>query len=273
MRFAVFGDVRGNANVLESIIDETERDGGYSFVICTGDMVYKPTRADYVFFCDEILEMWRMTPLLFSPGNHDIEEYSTHPADLYEKYFGERYYSFPIGRALFIVLDNSTDYIDAVQIAWLKNLLATERSRYDALVVFLHEPPIDLRGGGAWHAMNKKQGGELLDMLKEYRATAIFCSHIHSYYEWNWNGIPIYVSGGGGAPQSKNRAPMYHFLGVNIKGENLETAIYKVLPERGGARPGGISCRIRGTSLVPASGNGLTNMPDIFTVVLGTQSQ
>jgi len=100
-------------------------------------------------------------------------------------------------------------------------------------VAFMHKPPIDLRGGGAWHAMNKKQGAELLDMLKEYRATAIFCSHIHSYYEWDWNGIPIYVSGGGGASQDKDRVPMYHFMGVSIKGENLETAVYEVLPEKG----------------------------------------
>ncbi|MFH1550738.1 MAG: hypothetical protein ABIH04_09280, partial [Planctomycetota bacterium] len=32
VRFAVFGDVRCNANVLENIIDEAERDGGYSFI-------------------------------------------------------------------------------------------------------------------------------------------------------------------------------------------------------------------------------------------------
>ena len=233
VRFAVFGDVRCNAGVLENIIDEAERDGGYSFIICTGDMVRNPARPDYMFFCEETLEMWRKTPLLFLPGNHDVEGDSTHPAELYEEYFGERYYSFSVGKVLFVALDNSTDYMDAAQFDWLKNLLATERSGYDALVVFMHEPPIDLRGGGAWHAMNKKQGAELLDMLKEYRATAIFCSHIHSYYEWDWNGIPIYVSGGGGASQDKDRVPMYHFMGVSIKGENLETAVYEVLPEKG----------------------------------------
>jgi 3',5'-cyclic AMP phosphodiesterase CpdA len=228
VRIAVFGDVRSNAAVLEEIIKGIEDDGKYDFAICTGDMVKNPTEADYRLFCDESLEELRETPLLFVPGNHDVDTDVSHPTAMYEKYFGEPYYSFSMGGALFVVIDNTVIPMDEKQYSWLKNLLATERSKYGALVVFMHSPPIDLRGGGAWHAMDKAEGAALLELLKQYNTSAIFCSHIHSFYEWEWNGIPIWVSGGGGASQDEDKPPLYHYLEVSVSGDKVTATLHAV---------------------------------------------
>ncbi len=215
-RFAFFGDTRNNAGIMEAIISEIENDGGYDFMMCSGDMVDHCTECGFEYFCQESMEELKDTPYIFIPGNHDYNVGQPDEGALYRRYFGEPYYSFDIGNTLFLALDNANKFIGEKQYQWMEDVLQKRRSDFTNLIVFMHGPPVDLRGGGAWHAMDKQDGRKLFDLLVKYNVTTIYCSHIHDYYEWEYEGVPIYVSGGAGARQSRNRPPTYHYLEVVV---------------------------------------------------------
>ena len=231
VRFAFIGDTRNNADVMEPIIAEIENDGGYAFIMCSGDMVDHCTERGFDYFCQEALEELKTTPYIFVPGNHDYHIGQPDEGALYRKYFGEPYYSFEIGDTLFVALDNATEFIGDEQYRWLEDVLQKRRAACKNLIALMHEPPVDLRGGGAWHAMDEQDGRKLFDLLVRYKVTTIYCSHIHDYYEWNHEGVPIYVSGGGGARQSRNRPPTYHYLEVVVAPDGkVDTTLRQVFP-------------------------------------------
>jgi len=229
LRFAVFGDVRDGRVIAEKIIAEVEKDGGYSFAVCDGDMASEPTENAYDAFVKAALSNWRKTPLVFVPGNHDVWKKGGDRNALYNKYFGATHYSFAVGKTLFVTIDNATKDVFQQEYQWTENLLKTERAKHDNLVVFMHFPPFDLRSGVEWHAMDKEQGEKLFALLKEYKATAIFCSHIHAYEEWNKDGIPVYVSGGGGADLAEDRPDAYfHYLEVVMHDGKFIVTVHRI---------------------------------------------
>jgi len=226
-RFAVFGDAKHGRSVMEKIISEIEEDGHYDFAACAGDMVSSATESDYETFSQCVLRNWKKTPLIFVPGNHDVGNNGAGRTALYEKYFGAPFYKFAIGQTLFVTIDNATSDVFDGQYKWLETTLKSERAKYDTLIVFMHMPPLDLRGGLMWHAMPRENGDKLLALLKEYNTAAIFCGHIHAYEEWKENGIPTYVTGGGGADLVDPNAK-FHFLEVVIRDGEVSVTVRPV---------------------------------------------
>jgi len=230
VRFAVYGDVENTRLALREILREVRKDGKYDFTLCAGDIVSGASDDHYESFCNELLDRNTGTPMLFAVGNED-EAGATTPvrSALYEKYFGATHYSFAAANTLFVTLDNAAHgKIASEEVAWLENLLKSERSKYKALIVFMHKPPYDNRGAGMHHAMGREQGERLLDLLKKYDVTAIFCGHIHSYYEWNRDGVPVYVSGGGGAWAPLGVIPNHHFLEVKVKNGIVAVTMHRI---------------------------------------------
>jgi predicted phosphodiesterase len=225
-RFAVFGDVKEGSQVMEKIVAEVETDGNYDFAACTGDMVTGATESYYEVFSQCALLNLRKTPLIFIPGNHDVGSEAARTT-LYEKHFGAPFYKFSIGKTLFVIIDNATSGAFDGQYKWLETTLKSERAKYDTLIVFMHMPPLDLRGGLMWHAMPRENGDKLLALLKEYNTAAIFCGHIHAYEEWKENGIPTYVTGGGGADLVDPNAK-FHFLEVVIRDGKVSVTVHPV---------------------------------------------
>jgi predicted phosphodiesterase len=223
-RFAVFGDVFDGDDVMEQIIEMVEKDSGYDFTICLGDMATHATEPDYESFSRRALLKYRKTPLIFVPGNHDMGEGAARTA-LYQKHLGATHYSFALSKTLFVAIDNATSGAFDGQYKWLETTLKSERAKYDTLIVFMHMPPLDLRGGLMWHAMPRENGDKLLALLKEYNTAAIFCGHIHAYEEWKENGIPTYVTGGGGADLVDPNAK-FHFLEVVIRDGEVSVTMH-----------------------------------------------
>jgi Icc-related predicted phosphoesterase len=223
-RFAVFGDVREGRKVMEKIVADIEKDGHYDFAACSGDMVSMASDSEYDVFKQAVLLNLKKTPLIFTPGNHDVQGEGDARGALYQKYFGAMRYKFAIGKTLFVSIDNATEEVFTEQYNWLESVLKAERAKYDTLIVFMHMPPYDMRGGDQWHAMPPKQGEKLLSLLKQYRTTAVFCGHIHAYYAWDKDGVPIYVTGGAGAELVKGG--QHHYLEVAVKDGKLNVTVH-----------------------------------------------
>jgi Icc-related predicted phosphoesterase len=145
---------------------------------------------------------------------------------LYRKYFGATHYKFSIGKTLFVSMDNATDGVFEDEYKWVEGVLKAERDKYRDLIVFMHIPPYDMRGGDQWHAMPAEKGRKLLALLKEYRTTAIFAGHIHGYEAWNKDDIPLWVSGGAGAELVEGG--FYNYLEVTIRDGKLDVKMHQV---------------------------------------------
>lgn len=212
--FAVIGDNRGNMQVFENVLRSIRRRKP-QFILHTGDLVRTCTPEDYGFLLHELAKENLPFPLCAVPGNHDIGKGASERQnyELYVRAFGPRHYWFSCGDSLFVAADNAQNRPEAIEkeLAWLKGVLETHRRRYKTCFVFLHIPPRDPRGiPDEEHGM--VVGGQaLMSILAHHQVSAVFAGHIHSFVEDRMASVPIYITGGAGAPL---RPPLrkHHYL-------------------------------------------------------------
>ncbi|RKY11644.1 MAG: hypothetical protein DRP82_07340 [Planctomycetota bacterium] len=168
-------------------------------------------------------------PFLMAPGNHDIGLFTV---DLYERFFGMRYYAFRYGNAGFVLADGSYPWaFDAHQVRWLKETLK-RFSRQRFVFVFQHQPLIDPRGGDKRHCLPKSVAEKLAAIYRRNNVTCVFCSHVHGCFEGVWGGVRYYVTGGAGAALAgKDPAHFfYHYLKVRVRENAFSVEVVKIPP-------------------------------------------
>ena len=143
-------------------------------------------------------------PIYYAIGNHehfglynrDIDEDHPHfGKKLYEKYFGERYYSFDHKGWHFITIDNmevnDRKYIgkvDSIQMEWIKNDIENV-SDSTPIVLMAHVPLIttlsQYYGGGTRANTNKlatENTNDVLKLFKDKDLKLVLQGHVH-YFE------------------------------------------------------------------------------------------
>jgi hypothetical protein len=147
------------------------------------------------------------------------------------------------GGVHFVALDNVRDEgFGKPQLDWLREDLAGVRNRSTAryVIVGMHKA---LAGNGAsTHSMDEdgkeaaRDSVEALKIFQENHVTAIFASHVHEYVTFEQGGIRTYITGGLGAPITRNLSKgaygRHHVLEVNVRETSLDVA---VLPFEGPA--------------------------------------
>lgn len=215
-RFAVVGDSRGNMDVLESILERMKADKA-SLILHGGDLVSVCATDDFEWVLHELEEAQIGVPFCAVPGNHDVakgESDANARCRLYSRSFGPRQYWFAYANALFVGLDTAASGCQSEDLQWLDRTLARLRDRYEACFVYTHTPPRDPRPN---HSKQMEVGAEeLARILKRHRVSALFASHIHSYLEDRVEGIPVYISGGGGATRAEPLGS-YHYLLCSVE--------------------------------------------------------
>ncbi len=213
--FAVFGDNRGSTDVFRALLRRVNGDPDISFAVSTGDAVGMGTSDRYALYLSQVGENLKK-PLVCAIGNHELLGKGR---ELYFRTLGPFYYSFAFGDAYFIVIDDAgSEGIDLMQERWLEDELCAATA-YPLCFVFMHQPLFDPAGTTIRHSLPAVPARKLMDILKKYRVTYIFCSHIHGYFVGQWEGIPYVISGGAGAPLIGTDAAhyFYHYLKVRVK--------------------------------------------------------
>jgi len=142
--------------------------------------------------------LMRIAPLYPVLGNHE------NGASLYFDTFhlpgNGRYYAFDYASARLIVLD--ADTYDAgpflpggTQRAWLEQQLSTAAGRW--IFVSFH---VAVHTSFAEDPSEVNLRNALAPLFEQYKVTAVFNGHIHSYERVLAGGINYIVSAGGGAP-------------------------------------------------------------------------
>ncbi|MFH1759756.1 MAG: metallophosphoesterase, partial [bacterium] len=164
-------------------------------------------------------------------GNHDVWDIQSQ--NIYEKRYGKLWYSKVHKNALFVFLNsddfiNSPDMIIGSQYSWLEKELAKNKD-LSFKFIFLHKP--------LW-STSPDWNQRIHPLLIKYGVSAVFAGHVHSYYKFPLkDGIPYYVSGGGGAEvtnTTQKEGAFHHFLAVTVGEDEFSVKVIrdkKILPD------------------------------------------
>ena len=222
--FIALGDNK-NAKMFDDIIDRTNAEDAV-FVMDVGDMVIKGERAYYELFLEQAKRSNK--PFLTTIGNHEL--YDNGRSEYYD-IFGPFYYSFTIGDAYFIVLDDANEYsIDEWQMQWMTGELEKSQN-YSMRFVFMHVPLYDPRPGMDHCLKDRAFAKRLNDVFDEYNVSMVFSAHIHAYYSGMWGNTPYIITGGAGGEQVGGDDPahyFYHYIRVHVSGGNVSYEVVKL---------------------------------------------
>ncbi|MGO8994958.1 MAG: metallophosphoesterase family protein [Polyangiaceae bacterium] len=254
IRYLVGGDSRDDhAHVTPWALREAKARGASGFFFL-GDMELTPGLDGH--FEKELAEL---DPIPFYPvlGNHEVKFFGFAGAGQKEAEhaFRERFlgnartpvksslhgkvvYSVDLpGGVHFVALDNvSQNGFGADQLAWLADDL--DRARSDAnvkhIIVGMHKPLA--KNGVSSHSMEADGPQGLADsdaalaLFVKAKVSLLVASHVHEFAQGTISGIPIYITGGLGAPLVGSAGPdhaFHHFLQIDVAGDALHVSVVR----------------------------------------------
>lgn len=236
--FAILSDSESQAGVISPVyeniiknINKSEAD----FLIHIGDFTSKGLDSEYQEFTDFMKNNLDI-PYYTTPGNHDILQ-DKETKDTFKKYFTNLYYSFDHENAHFIVLDNSNNKygFNNDQLAWLNNDL--ENNQDKQTFIFMHRPidipyaeKTDISDGASNQA--KESYTSFKELLKKYEVTEIFAGHIHMYFSYRLENVPIIITGGAGSepnlPFWESMNNFNHYIMAKVRSDSHTTKIVEI---------------------------------------------
>jgi len=229
---AVFGDEQASPNndsvssrsIVQSVLAEAP-----DLVIGTGDLVGEGgSQADWRELSKTHTPLW--SQLLYVPalGNHELL------GDPSGRFFRQllpqaaaRFYTLRFGFLQLIVLDGNRPGL-AEQTQFLANEL--RKSDGDPLVrarlVVIHQPPLS----SGLHCGTAGSMAAWMQLFERHHVDAVLTGHDHAYERLERNGVPYFVSGGGGAklydlapcgepdePALQKYQSVHHYLMVELR--------------------------------------------------------
>jgi len=228
--FAVMGDSQPYIATFKEIVTRVQS-GPSRFILHTGDVAWRNGGKHFDWLIHKLREVTGDMPIYWVPGNHDVNnskrglQRTLH----YNRAFGQGQYWFFYGKDLFIGLDNSSWHFREKSLDWLENILTHLRPMSRACFVYMHIPPRDPRTDSEY-SMDTKEFRPLMELLGQFKTSAVFAGHIHSYLEDEINGVPVYISGGAGAHQVDPIVP-FHYLLCRVKKDGSYTIERKDIPD------------------------------------------
>lgn len=252
-KYVILGDNRDGYDTFEQIIQQVN---GIKpvFVIDNGDLVFSGKPNQYRLFDQLVSQV--STTLCTTLGNHDIRD---NGRTTYTRLYGPSYYSFDFGDSHFTFLDSSPGWsekraISEEQYAWLEKDLAKASGKH--IYVISHIPPKDprsgvtkneipdyvnkMKSGDSWVEQKLSNYNENKDMehgfqdpqeaarfeklMSTYHVETVYLSHIHSYFEYNIDGVRYLISGGAGAELLTENS-YYHYMISKIGNSNQITMV------------------------------------------------
>jgi 3',5'-cyclic AMP phosphodiesterase CpdA len=226
--FAVLGDTRANPDVHSAIIKALAA-AQPDFVLHLGDMVDDGNNAGlWTAYLKIESPLMRIAPLYPTLGNH--ENNTPQYFDIFHLPGNGSYYAFDYGNARIIVL--KADSYDATpfkpggdQRAWLEQQLSTASGRW--IFVSFH---VAVHTSFAEDPSEVNLRNVLAPLFEQYKVTAVFNGHIHSYERVLAGGITYIVSAGGGAPLysfnvkeagQQAAALVYHYMLFTVSADTV----------------------------------------------------
>lgn len=198
---AVFGDEQAspsNDSVSSKAIVQAVLAESPDLVIGTGDLVGQgDSQEDWKELSKTHRPLWSQLLYLPALGNHELIGDSD--GSFFRKLLPQaktRYYAVRYGFLQLIFLDgNRPGSVEQTQ--FLKDEL-TKSSRdpsVRARMVVLHQPPLSM----GLHCGESRSMRAWMTLFEQHKVDAVLAGHDHAYERLERNGVPYFVSGGGGA--------------------------------------------------------------------------
>lgn len=227
--FAVLGDNRSGDRVYDKVIHQMMARNPL-FVINTGDVIPNAGNRDQWANFKKISKKITM-PYFLTPGNHDIDDRESEDVwrDEVDLPGNETYYSFTVGKNLFVILNSCEPgkdrRIDGGQFEWLRGVL--DSKKYAHQFIFLHHPPF-MSKGSTYEGKSLDRYPELRDRLHslfvEKRADAVFAGHEHTFKKIRRDGIAYIITGGAGAPVY-GKESYNHVMILKVDGPHIDAKV------------------------------------------------
>ena len=241
-RFTVYGDTRPAGPYFEDnpehmAITTAMAAEKPDFYIHTGDMGFSGGMESewYLFFATST-PLMPCAPIYPVFGNHDVGG-EARWADLFDlpgDGGAKMYYSWDYSNTHFTVLCVECG-LDAsgAQVTWLAADLAAahQNSAIGHIFVSFHEPAYTY----STHAPDSAAQQNVVPLLKQYQARAVFAGHNHLYERIIMDGITYLTIGGGGAPlydeQSGDHqglvkfAKEYHYTVIDVDAAQVKFSV------------------------------------------------
>lgn len=218
--FVVMGDNRDGDEILKRILERLDK-SEIIFAINNGDLVSHGFSWEF----EEYREILKHSskPIVSAIGNHEVPLLFGDESN-FEKYIGKSSFSFSFVNSYFIFVDNANKKrVAQKQMEWLEKELRKSQ-KYKYRFVFMHVPLFDPRKGkrARGHSMKDIQNAkELNSLFDRYEVTMLFASHIHSYFKGKWSATPYIITGGAGAPNTRDGG-FYHYIVVKVDKDGVE---------------------------------------------------
>ena len=251
-KFVVLGDTRSRHDVHSKIVNMIIKEDPL-FVLNTGDMVGNGREiSDWEAFFkvnDQLMRNTQYYPVL---GNHEKD--SPYYFDFFDLPNNERYYSFNVGDALFVVLDSEGEEVSepnyisdensnkfwkesfeeyfTTQKKWLENVLNINKEA-GFVFVFQHHPLYSVKKTRVEDTNEyRKFWG---DFFERHNVQVFMNGHDHHYHHAMKNGVHYITTAGGGAglyeadtpqPETVKINKIEHFVYIDV---NTDDAVLNVI--------------------------------------------
>lgn len=220
-RFGLLSDVQEAIDRVGDIYASMSKDTSMRFVMSAGDLTDRGKPEELARFQDLLLLV--PVPFFAACGNHDIATSETAFRDA----FGRGNFHFVYRGVHFTVLDSASATIDDDAYVELDQWL--DQARSSVHVTVMHVPPFDPVGGRNAAFGDRDEAAMLVEKLVRGNVDLSLYGHIHAYYSFDHGGIPVIISGGGGAHPEKLGAIGRHYVTVDVSAAGvLKTSVVQV---------------------------------------------
>ncbi|MFH1791062.1 MAG: hypothetical protein ABH885_03645, partial [Candidatus Omnitrophota bacterium] len=151
---------------------------------------------------------------------------------LFNKYCGEREFSFTDRNSYFIALDNINGEFREDQFEWFESEL-DKAAAYDNIFVFMHKPPFNPYQQSWYRIETCPWSYRFMKICEDNNVTAVFSGHEYVHRIVDFGGVTYVVSGGGGA--LLHEAPSWdgsslHYIVVKVNRDYVDYEIRQVPP-------------------------------------------
>ena len=215
-RFAYMADIQTGVDEVSDLFERMNQDSSLRFVVMGGDLVEAGDRNELVVVQRELEALG--IPMFATIGNHELFASDSD----WEALVGPRNVHFAFRGTHFSLVDSGSATLDPLVYERLDDWL--DAGAQEVHVLATHYPPFDPIGVRQGGFRSRKEAAKLFAMLSEHQVDAVFAGHIHSYYAFTVAGVPVFISGGGGAdPKELLDGIDRHYLTVDVTpGEQID---------------------------------------------------
>jgi len=230
--FSVIGNIHNSIGVFEKKIVPKINNSEASFLISVGNAVSDGGEDKYRSIYSG-LEMLKI-PYVLTFG---INEYSDFGSFKFYEYFGPYYFSFKIGSSHFIFLDTTKKTSFIWQKKWLLDKLTGLKD--EKVFVFMCKAPLKVDVSGIFgdesdYISEEARRKFYQDTFSRFNVDAVFADNLAIYHKKEMGGVSYFITGGGGGFVFDDDRSFYHFLKVNVSGDDVSYDVVKIGASRSG---------------------------------------